>query len=155
MLVPIGKRYTSTATKSATKTVTCENCHKNFEYDTTRTAQGFGDSLLWLDNKGAEERASRFANKNCEKMLRKAIEITPCPHCGWYQRNMVMLGKRKRLLYTALLGLPASIIASIWQSSRAATAPSDSWQELLPFISFCTFVFLGIVWFFRYNPNRS
>ena len=152
-LVPIGRRYTATLTKSATKSIVCEGCKKDFTYEATREAQGFGDSWLWLDNEGAEKRALTSAERNCEKVLAKAVDITPCPHCHWYQRNMVVIGKRKRLLYTWAVGFAVSwcVLFGEFFGAQGNSMASGGKATAV----FWAFIAIGTIWFFAYNPNRG
>jgi hypothetical protein len=147
------KTYTATVTGSTNKHVVCETCDRGFDYVVTEQGKGHSDSWFCLDNQGAERRASNRAVQDCERRLTRAMYILPCPNCGWYQRVMVKRGKGKRLLYTALLGLPASFIALCWQFF-GAPQPLSWLAQSLPTIVFFGFPIMGIVWFFVYDPNR-
>ena len=155
VFVPIGKRYTATVTKSRVKTVVCETCKSEFSYEAVRKSQGFGDSWLWLDNKGAEARSLRSADKNCDKLLAKAVDFVPCSNCGWYQKNMVAAGKRKRFWYTTFIGFPAAWLTQFWEFFGAQAGPPSAVSGNSFFYVFFGFAALGAVWAYLYNPNKK
>jgi len=95
MLIPTGMHYFATAEGTFWKIVTCEQCRTTYAYRMKVSATGVGSSPLFLDNEGARARASLGAEAT---LLRKAerLEVPiPCPACGWYQRSMVRLLRRK------------------------------------------------------------
>lgn len=71
------------------KFVECEECKQKYVYTMVREAQGQGNSLYFLDNAGAENRAQNQAQAELTKALETDCDPVPCPKCGSYQQNMM------------------------------------------------------------------
>lgn len=89
MRVPVGAKYTATVTGSDWKPVHCEHCACDFDYLVSDRAVGTGVSPLWLDNRGASERAYYYADSDLKRRLRGLKGIASCPECGLFQASMV------------------------------------------------------------------
>lgn len=87
--IPYGNKYIVEVSGSIKKEILCSFCGKKFILNITRSEKGEGDSLLWLDNKGAQERAKYNAISELEGKLHNEVYIKPCPYCGKYQEDMV------------------------------------------------------------------
>ncbi len=157
--VPIGRKYTVTATGSLIKQVCCEKCNYEYQYKVQRIGTGYGTSLLWLDNDGASQRANRNASSDLDKKLARAIEPIPCPSCRWYQRNMISIVKLREAKNTLLFGLLTAfvifLVSSLGASVFKKLAPLFSILIqisvlLVPF-SFIT----ASVWYILFNPNKD
>lgn len=134
MQIPL-KHYEATVRGSAVRAVRCENCQTEFVYVVSRQGLGYGVSLLYLDNAGAQDRARTQANAELRWELARGQEPVPCPGCGWYQRSMIPLLRRAHrhgmtiagafFLYLAALLLVLSVAAWFggnpgkWESARS------------------------------------
>jgi hypothetical protein len=99
----------ATADGSAVKEVECEHCGLEYVYQLRRTARGRAQSFLFRDAEAAET----DARANLNRVLKEDCDPVPCPGCGWYQRPMVQLLKRRRhrnLLRAGFVLLPLSIV---------------------------------------------
>jgi hypothetical protein len=93
-----GRTYTSTASGSKTKIVTCESCRNSFKYEVRGTATGSGHSVYYFDNKGAAERAREKALQDLQASLENRVGIVHCPTCGIFQKNMLPLIRSSEML---------------------------------------------------------
>lgn len=82
-LIPYGMDYTAHLSGSILKMVRCEQCAQDYVYVLTRSAEGQGRSLLFLDNEGARERAASRAERRLREKLERSCDPVPCLHCGW------------------------------------------------------------------------
>jgi hypothetical protein len=73
------------------RAVRCEKCQTEFVYVVSREGLGYGVSLLYLDNAGAQDQARMRAEAELRRELARGHEPVPCPGCGWYQRSMIPL----------------------------------------------------------------
>jgi hypothetical protein len=105
MGIPYGMDYTATVTGSTAKLVSCEQCQVEYVYKLQRTATGSGSSLLFVDNEGARNRASSRAGAKLDQVLDRAVDLVPCPACGWYQKNMVAKARRLHRQWLVYLGI--------------------------------------------------
>src|SRR2546423_327007 len=94
-IIPYARRYTATVSGSARKRVKCFSCQASYEYEITGQASGGATSALFLDNKGAKERAVARARENVDAFLQHSHLPVPCPLCGNYQPNMVDILRKK------------------------------------------------------------
>ncbi len=129
MLIPYGMTYTSTVRAQIPMLVYCEGCGLEYVYVMTRTAQGQGSSLLFLNNEGARGQASDVARKELMHKLRTHFDAVPCPACGQYQEHMIPRVRQQHrrwmvmagiyaLLLSILAGLVGMIALAIGSSSR-------------------------------------
>ena len=72
-----------------TKTHCCENCGVQYAYRMQREAECPIVSFLGLSTEKARKKAEEEATKILENTFRLGADPVPCPHCGWYQREMV------------------------------------------------------------------
>lgn len=114
MGIPYGTEYTAQITLRAQKTAVCECCSEEYIYEVERKASGQGMSFLWMDNDGAQERASERARQNGAAAIAKAIDPVPCPGCGWLQEGMIRILKNKRRMWVLCAGLVAAAVLLIW-----------------------------------------
>jgi hypothetical protein len=101
--IPYALEYSSTMTGSVVKLVQCDKCASEFVYQMERSATETGTSVLFVDNKGAAERASSRAQAALLRKLERGIDVVHCPVCGWYQVSMIpkaRKGHRQWMLYT-------------------------------------------------------
>jgi hypothetical protein len=87
--VIVWMEYTCEVSGGTYKFVECEACQQKYVYRMVRKAKGQGDSLYFLDNAGAQDRAQSKANADLQKALANDCDPVPCPKCGSYQDDMV------------------------------------------------------------------
>lgn len=154
MGIPYGRVYTATAKGSVLKEVECENCEATFAYRLERTVTGQGYSLLWLDNRGAENRSSKQAEAQLTSKLSRDIDTVACPHCGWFQKNMCEVLRRNRVI----VGLVCSPIVGTIALVVTSVAFPFQHEFFALFVGLGTTV-VGILFTFLlyllHNPNRS
>jgi hypothetical protein len=165
--IPYAMNYTSTVQARIPKLVACEQCTFEYVYIMERTGQGSGTSMLFLDNSGAQDRATTSAHDEVRMKLERSCDPVPCPSCGWYQQQMVTRARYLRyrwmtntavvsfifsgffLLFavgfTGLQGHRASFLtlACVWAIFGAAA----SLTVLCPVLKWR--------WSRRYNPNNE
>lgn len=96
VLIPYAMNYTSTVQARIPKEVACEQCGFEYVYIMQRSGQGAGTSMLFLDNTGAQDRASERARQEVLYKLEQSCDPVPCPSCGWYQQQMVVRARTLR-----------------------------------------------------------
>jgi hypothetical protein len=133
------KVHTVASTGSTLKIVNCEYCRKQYLYRVKRTVHGEGNSLLYGDEDGAKLRAIRHAQEELDTALKTAIDVVPCPGCGWIQEDMQVLARRQHLPrvkiagLVLLIGLAAPVLMLLATLSRLEdeTFPSQLFAELI------------------------
>jgi hypothetical protein len=113
MSIPYAREYTAKLAGSVLKLVLCENCGVEYVYRLERTATGSGTSMLFLDNRGARERASHLAEDRLRALLEQEIEAVPCPDCGWFQRSMIPKARSDHAHWMLTAGLVFLIVGFI------------------------------------------
>jgi hypothetical protein len=82
---------------STAVSVRCEKCGQKYHYQLDCTAVGVSNASYGFGEKGMQERAWKLAERRLRDLLDTEIAAVPCPHCGWYQKAMVdLLRKRRR-----------------------------------------------------------
>ncbi len=154
--IPIGTKYTSTVTGSDIKTVECENCKQTFVYEVICTADGQQTDFLWMDKSGATDRAESAAEQSLNEQLNQAIEVVPCPTCGWIQQEMCWLIFRRRHRLIFVVGLLIAIALLVWAISIIDKPNSISTQLLtVSGIIGAISVFLGYPLARLFDPNKN
>lgn len=130
--IPVGNKYSSTITGSTLKPVTCEYCGCQFLYQLKRAGKGEAESFLWLNNRGAENRARVSATNHLNDRLQSDIDAISCPDCGMYQENMVKKLKDEAWSEVSRVALSFGIIGAIlvWIGACLLSA-TPSWLQLL------------------------
>src|SRR6185295_5580871 len=111
-MIYVGRKYTSNVQGAKLKAAQCENCGCVYAYIQHNTAAGAGSSPYFLDNEGAERRATEAAVRNLQEALNKD-EPAPCPTCGWLQPGMVRHMRSSRGTWLLVLAVLAGIGAGI------------------------------------------
>jgi hypothetical protein len=131
--IPTGIDYTSMIHGTMHKFVPCEQCGVEYVYLLERIASGSSSSFLFLDNSGAEERASAKADAALRRKLERGVDAVPCPKCGWYQDHMIPAARRAHRLWMLILGacltigvLPLGLIGALLNSNENA-GPTIPW----------------------------
>jgi RNase P subunit RPR2 len=117
MLIPIphGKKFTATMTGREIREVKCEKCGAEYVYIVQVRAKGSGFSPLFLDDDRAWARAGKEAKQRVKQQLRGLHLPIPCPNCGWYQKHMVELLRKRRLYrWMWVVSLPLIWLAFKW-----------------------------------------
>lgn len=128
MAIPIAKFYSAASWGSASKVVQCEHCRKTFAYLVRRRGQGEGTSPLFLDNEGAQQRAAQLAQRDLRNALDKAVEVVPCPACGWIQSDMQALARRQYRPRWKIAGISLLVglcIPSLMLLGAVQTGPNE------------------------------
>ena len=93
----------TTASGTTLRLVECEDCSHRYGYlvkvqvaQYARTGVGAEHSL---------EVAGKRARRIAEQQLEWAIDLAPCPNCGWIQDEMIPLARRRFLPWAILVGL--------------------------------------------------
>src|SRR5579862_1321593 len=97
IIIPTGRKYTSTVRSEYTRNCVCENCKAAFSYKFTVTGTGTGHSTFWLRNEAAGEEAKDAAKRSMEKNAQAAFPPVACPTCSHFQRAMVNYYRKTRL----------------------------------------------------------
>jgi hypothetical protein len=111
--IPIGWKYTTNLSAATLKLVRCENCHVEYVYRMERFGSGTGTSLLFLENKGAQDRATQQAANELRGLLWRECDPIPCPNCGWYQKAMVRAMRRDHWRWMQSTGLGLLAVSTI------------------------------------------
>jgi hypothetical protein len=87
--IPIGARHVAAAGGAVWKVVSCGYCRQRYAYLLELEATGEVHDLLFMDGKGSAELALAQAEQNLLQKSRNCVLPVPCPHCGYYQDEMV------------------------------------------------------------------
>jgi hypothetical protein len=120
--IPIGTKHTAFAEGSATKTVLCEQCGKEYVYVVEEAAAGEGTNLGFMNGTAAQARAAQDAREALKIQLQLAWRAVPCPCCGWYQSWMVQgmrLGQYQGMVQLAMVC--GFVSAVVWLAALIAT----------------------------------
>ncbi len=154
MIIPYGTRYSRTAHGSKTKGVVCENCSTLYVYRLERSSTGSGSSLLWSDNAGAKSRADLQAIENLSMELTLGIDPVACPTCGWLQKPMRSLLKRRKLEFVLRIVVPVTLVLVAWGLMREYDAMSV--PIVLCGLSIgCIGLTTGLLRMVLHDPNRE
>jgi tellurite resistance protein len=154
MFIPYGTTYYAKVRGSKLNEVACENCAAVYLYQVERQGKGSGFSLFWLNNRGAQRKASSQAEATLHKALARAVDPVACPGCGWFQTSMCKLLKRKRMRIALWIGLPIALILVLWGLIEWAEQAGDATPVLgaAGAVAAGT-VFFGLLWSAMHNPN--
>ena len=168
--IPYAMAYTAKAGGMVWKLVGCEHCNTLFAYQMQRWAKGGAVSVFFLNNQGAQERASDLAQQKLLKMLETDFNVLPCPTCGKYQRYMYwrIQGKQWGGLQgwgalCFILALPIAIVGYLFSISSSYNANRDiPWMMRNCYITAGTLCGLGFALMVlsgilgaRHDPNNA
>jgi hypothetical protein len=105
MLKLLVRSFTAAASGSASKVVHCEHCATDYVYQVRRQVIGDGVSALLRSDRRAKDLATMLANQELQKALDLAVEVVPCPACGWIQGDMKTLARCHYLRRTKIAGI--------------------------------------------------
>lgn len=148
MIIPIGRQYSANFTVHVWKQVHCESCGGDYVYMMQRQGSGSAFSPLGLANESAKRLAENSANNEARRLLHEG-DFVACPTCGWYQRHMILIHRRKQLrcFYFGLL-VAVSIVIGLW-----ATEQSHQFITNVLLTVVVSFALWGIGLFISRNPN--
>ena len=166
--IPYAQEFAVSANGRIIKEVNCQSCRRKYHYDHHVEVEGHDVSLLFLDNQGAQVRATTKAEKELRRQLRLPKAV-PCPHCGYYQQEMLDVARAERLAdgplgFIMTIGSLAfvigSVVALIAAAIRATRTTFPLEAELYFWIAtggvvVSSFVTCAIVLLLnsRYDPN--
>ncbi len=153
---------------AASRGVVCEKCHQKYFYALRCDAVVSERSVLFLENKSAEERATQAADEQLAAALRDQILPVPCPRCGWYQADMVAICREQYGIWmiaaaiVSFIGICVSFVATMTMFlGTGLQQHSDTlrivWSTFLVFFIVLTasLFWLQKFWSARYDPNEK
>jgi DNA-directed RNA polymerase subunit RPC12/RpoP len=128
MIILIYKDFSEVRSGSATKEVLCEKCGNRFFYEMTKTVTGVGSSPYFLIDGTAKRVAARRAESQLQYALAHDIRIVPCPHCGWYQSEMVRRVLNARYTWMSTLAW-IGLVAGTFIMTMLYAEFSNHWKK--------------------------
>lgn len=124
MIVPIptGTKFRTTMTGREIREVVCDKSGTEYVHIVQARATGTGSNVLFLDADRAFARSKGAAKQKLKQQLRKLMLPVPCPDCGWYQKHMVELLRRRRLYRMLAIASPPLI----WLALKWCLTSPDS-----------------------------
>lgn len=116
MFVHLSKEYSATAIARRPTLYHCRKCGTEFGCEVLRVGEGHGTSVYFLDNAGAETRASERALAKAHELADQSPEIVPCPKCDEIAHEMLDdwgRGSQSSLLMVAATALAFSLLAVV------------------------------------------
>jgi hypothetical protein len=162
IIIPVGRKFTATASGRAIKGTVCEQCKTEYVYALERSQTAEVHAPLFL-NVGARDEAMSQADKSLSNILDRAVEPVPCPSCGHYQQYMIPLARKRHLRWMNLAAIIFGVVAGIgflaYVIVQSVGHRPDS-PEALPVLAACVAVVVAIpiarlVMIRRYDPNAS
>jgi hypothetical protein len=97
MLIPIQvTTYTAKIEGKALREVTCESCGQEYVYVLHIRVKGTSAHPYGVNASAGPENARADAEAKYRKRLKDAVDLAPCPRCGWIQENMHALARRMK-----------------------------------------------------------
>jgi hypothetical protein len=93
--------------------VACEQCGHCYGHALTRSRRAIGDRYVWQAREKYREKWLAQARRELDAKLARAVEVVPCPHCGWIQSRMLDRARQERYPAETWPGLFAFILAMI------------------------------------------
>ncbi|MEW5742005.1 MAG: hypothetical protein AB1938_24030 [Myxococcota bacterium] len=157
MGIPIGNRYSATATGAVWRPVTCEHCGAGFAYLMKRVGVGAASSLLWLRNGAAAAAARDMAQESLAAQLESDWDAVPCPGCGALQSSMLYRWRKQRFqaIALALGGVLALCCAVLFALVLLRLHPSRAVVSGLRWTGVAAVAGMGVAWWWtqRLDPN--
>ena len=153
----VNQQYTATVEATAVRLVACEECDTEYVYQLERSAEGYGNSIYMLDNKGAKKRAMRKAKDELARKMKNACEAIPCPECGHVQDHMLPKARFDRAVLIGLIAIP-TVLLMIGMLFVGEYTRLGKLAYALSGLSCLATLGVGIfalVVYTSYNPNRK
>ena len=166
MFAHFGKTLTATARGHGFKSVVCEKCATEFQYEISRVCAGYGYALGSLHEDGALQRAEKSARTKLARRLENDVELVPCPSCKWvnlavitrYQESKYRewtWGARAIFFLGLLVGFVLFVNFEAIFKRPASPLAAELLLELLVTVILTLLVFIVQRWLRqRINPNR-
>jgi hypothetical protein len=107
----VNNQHTVTVEQSAVRLVTCEECNAEYVYTLSRSGEGIGNSVYFLDESGAKKRAERKAKEQLSRKMKSACEPIPCPKCLHIQDHMIGKARSDRGAGISFFAIVAFLLA--------------------------------------------
>jgi hypothetical protein len=168
--IPYAVNYTAEAGGTVWKVVVCEHCGQMFAYQMERLGTGEGQSLFFLNNQGAQERARKAAHQNLLQKLETEFDAVPCPGCDKYQKFMFGQICWERWVPRAWGSFFLFFLAALLGGLAYLFSISSSYQhnpDIPLYMKYCligaaVLIGVGILWLivsavfcWRYDPNNT
>lgn len=85
----VGRTVNETRNKEDLCLFQCASCGEESTAFVVGVGMGKGNSVLFLDNEGADRRATESAEKDAEQNIRETVSLARCPKCGLRNRAAV------------------------------------------------------------------
>jgi len=153
----VNNQHTVTVEQSTVRLVVCEECDADYVYQLTRSGEGIGNSVYFLDESGAKNRAERKAKEQLAKKMRTAVDAIPCPECGHYQDHMIPRARFERSFLWLLLGGGTLVLTIVLMILGAETRLGNVGYVLggLFFLATVVIGVIALVIYSTYDPNRK
>ena len=83
------EEFSAASVGRTVKTVSCEKCSCDYQYEMTRRGTGVVTTAYGIGRKIARDQAARSAAAQLNDLLARSHDPVPCPDCGWIQSYMV------------------------------------------------------------------
>jgi ribosomal protein S27E len=148
------KTITATMTGRVVRDVKCENCGCEYVYFVRLRATASASTPMSIGQEGTRAVAQGRAKLRLKELLRSGFLAIPCPDCGWYQKYMVQILRRRRLFWWILLAvLPLVWIGLEWVFS-SPDEPTDFHLPILFGLS-AGLAVAGIILHHLWQDNRD
>jgi hypothetical protein len=153
----VNNQHQVTVEQCTVRLVICEECDADYVYQLTRSGEGYGNSIYFLDESGAKKRAERKAREQLARTMRTAVNAIPCPNCGHYQDHMVPRARFERAFLYLLLGGGTLILTVVFLILGAETRFGNVGYVLggLFFLATAVIGVITLVIYTSYNPNKK
>ena len=151
--IPIGTKHVAAVRGAVWKLVSCGHCQDQFAYLLELEAIGEDHDLLFLDGKGAAERARANAEQNLLRKSRNCVRPVPCPNCGLYQDEMARQLKEEAWINRfQFAGLGVAVLSLVPLAFHIAFI----WVlTLVLAVTGLALIVYGYVVAFRFDPNAG
>jgi hypothetical protein len=110
----------ATATGLTLRLVECESCRHQYGYllKAVATVRAGGS-----ESRGGQavDEAAKVAKAKVKKRLKHALELVPCPDCGWVQDNMRALARKAHLRWLMYVSAALCFLAILLSAGATVT----------------------------------
>ncbi|MBI4914501.1 MAG: hypothetical protein HY825_01515 [Acidobacteria bacterium] len=108
MIIPTGMVHDAAITAEGIRELQCEKCHRPFFLRLARTGKGRSTASFLENQEKAASQAADLAQARLEWKLASGVDPVPCPHCDFYQPQMVKEARAR--LFPWSIGIAAVAI---------------------------------------------